>query len=169
MRNTGILRHWVCETGLMLIEICSKERALQCAAQDRAAVISIVSADEEDIEFPAGTDVLHLRFNDLVQEYDAEGFPYGRPLPEQEDVAGLKEFTDRLSCEKLIVHCWEGTSRSAAMAAAIYEYRGCRDTLITRQRFAPNPLVYELACRELGIRRGNLRYMQGPGNTLIKG
>lgn len=153
----------------MIIEICSKDRALKyvSSVQDQPAVISIVSDDEEDTVFPVHiSSVLHLKFNDLTEEYDEDGIPYGRPVPVQEDLAGLKEFTDRLTCGHLIIHCWEGMSRSAAVAAAVYEYRGCRDTLVTHQSFAPNSLVYMLACRELGIRTGNLRYRKGPDGTL---
>ena len=50
----------------------------------------------------------------------------------------------------------------AAVAAAVYEFRGSRDTLLTHNRFVPNPLVYRLACSELGINRGDLRYRMIP-------
>ena len=144
----------------MIIEICSRERALALAsgAKEKTAVISITSKEEKDVVFPANenlTGILHLKFNDLTQEYDEEGIPYGRPLPKQEDFAGLRDFAAGLDCGSLIVHCWEGTSRSAAVAQAIYEYLGCRDELRTQQRFSPNPLVFRLACRVLGLQPGN--------------
>lgn len=146
----------------MTIEVCSQAEALTlaAAAREKTAVVSITSTGDEAVAFPENPNIegiLRLRFNDLVTEYDEEGFPYGRPLPKQEDLVGLKAFVDGLSCPRLIVHCWEGASRSAAVAAAIYEYRGRRDTLQTGRRFAPNPLVYALACRELGIRQGDPR------------
>lgn len=142
----------------MTIEICSQTEALAlaAAAQEKTAIISITSTGNEALTFPGNPNIegiLHLSFNDLVAEYDEGGFPYGRPLPQQEDLQGLKTFVDGLTCERLIVHCWEGTSRSAAVAAAIHAYRGKKDTLRTRQPFVPNPLVYVLACRELNIRR----------------
>ena len=140
----------------MTIQVVSQTEALALAAEakEKTAIISITSTGDEPIALPENPNiegVLRLSFNDLVSAYDEEGFPYGRPLPKQADLAGLKAFVDTLSCRRLIVHCWEGTSRSAAVAAAIHAYRGQRDTLLTGRRFAPNPLVYDLACRELGL------------------
>ncbi len=154
----------------MRIEVCSQADALLLAAgaEEKTAVVSITSTGDGPVAFAENPNIeaiLRLSFNDLVTEYDEEGFPYGLPLPVQADLAGLKAFVDSLSCRWLIVHCWEGTSRSAAVAAAVCEYRGRQDELRTRQRFAPNPLVYALACRELGIRQGDLRY----GRTEEKG
>ena len=138
----------------MNIEICSRERALSLARElpTKVSVISITSKEEKEVDFGEeieASSVLHLKFNDLWQEYDEEGIPYGRPLPCREDLAGLKAFVDGLDSEILIVHCWEGTSRSAAVAQAVYEYRGCRDNMHTLQSFRPNPLVYSLARCEL--------------------
>ena len=96
-----------------------------------------------------------MKFNDLEKEYDEEGIPYGRPLPKSKDLNGLKEFVVQLRCDRLVVHCYEGTSRSAAVASAIWKFRGGSDTILTHQRFAPNRLVYILACKELGITPGN--------------
>ena len=150
----------------MTIEICSQTEALALAetARERIAVISITSTGDEPLTFPENPNiegVLHLHLNDLVAEYDEEGFPYGRPLPKQADLGGLRAFVDGLSCERLIVHCYEGASRSAAVAAAICACRGKADTLRPGPRFTPNPLIYDLACRELGLgQRG-----RGPGST----
>ena len=157
----------------MIIEICSREKAFEemARAETETAVISIVSTDEKDIILPEGANagpVLRLRFNDLTEEYDEEGISYGRPLPKPEDFAGLKAFTDGLSCGRLLVHCWEGVSRSAAVAAAVYRARGCRDTLLTHQRFAPNPLVFTLACRELGVRETYPDWTIRPGGGIIE-
>ena len=123
----------------MIIEICSQNRALEEVANMRTgepvSIISIVSSDEKDVEF--------------------DGIPYGRPLPKLKDLDGLKDFTMQLSCDRLIVHCYEGTSRSAAVASAIWRFRGSADDILTHQRFAPNRLVYMLACKELGITPGS--------------
>lgn len=123
-------------------------------AKDRMSIISITSKEEEDVVFPDRPEILsilHLKCNDLAEEYDEEGIPYGRPLPKAEDFAGLKAFVNGLSCDCLIIHCWEGTSRSAAVAKAVFEYRGASDVIHAQQQVLPNPLVYTLACRELGI------------------
>ena len=151
----------------MVIEICSQKIAQERAAslQEDTAIISIVSLDEKDVAFSDNDriiDVLRLKFNDLKAECDEDGIPYGRPLPRSGDFNGLRSFVDNLHCERLLIHCWEGTSRSAAVAAAVYEYRGKKDTMFTHSRFSPNPLVYTLACSELGIRRGSLRYKAVP-------
>lgn len=145
----------------MIIEICSIKKALElaAAAREKTAVISITSLDDRDVEFPGNPHIeaiLPMKFNDLTKEYDEEGIPYGESLPSQADFKGLKIFVDGLSCKHLIVHCWEGTSRSAAVALAVYEYRGRCDELKTQQRFAPNRLVYALSCRELGIRNAGI-------------
>lgn len=138
----------------MIIEVCSRSGALKlaAAAQVSTSVISITSTEEDDLEFSGNTNirsVLHLKFNDLTEEYDEYGMPYGRPLPKQKDFDGLREFVDALDCDHLIVHCWEGVSRSAAVAQAIYEFRGRTDTVRAEQPGRPNPLVYTLARREL--------------------
>ena len=140
----------------MLNEICSQTMAAELvkAARIKTSVISITSKGECDVVFPENSNivsVLRLRFNDLTEEYDEEGIPYGRPLPKQEDFSGLQTFAAGLQCDQLIVHCWEGISRSAAVAKAVWEYRGCKDTVHALQTLSPNPLVYALACRELGI------------------
>ena len=138
----------------MIIEICSQTMALELAAtaQTKTSVISITSKEDADLVFPDNPyilSVLHLKFNDLTEEYDEEGIPYGRPLPKQEDFTGLREFINALHCDRLIIHCYEGTSRSAAVAKAVYEYRGCKDEIHSHRGISPNPLVYSLACREL--------------------
>ena len=146
----------------MIIEVCSQNSALEEVANipagELVSVISIVSSDEKDVEFDCTENlcgILHLKFNDLEKEYDEEGIPYGRPLPKSKDLNGLIEFVVRLNCDKLVVHCYEGTSRSAAVASAIWKFRGGSDTILTHRRFAPNRLVYILACKELGIAPGN--------------
>ena len=151
----------------MIIEICSQKTAQEKAAslQEDTAIISIVSLDEKDVAFSDSDRIigmLRLKFNDLKEEYDEDGIPYGRPLPKLKDLNGFRHFVENLHCERLLIHCWEGTSRSAAVAAAVYEFRGRKDTMLTYSRFSPNTLVYTLACSELGIRRGSLRYKEVP-------
>lgn len=151
----------------IIIEICSQAMARRLAeeAKERTSLVSITSTDEANVIFPSNRhieSILHLKLNDLTTDYDEDGLPYGRPLPKSADFAGLKDFVAGLRCERLIVHCWEGTSRSAALATAIYEARSCKDSLRTHQRFSPNPLVYRLACCELRIRLGELRYTTLP-------
>ena len=138
----------------MRIQICSQVRALELAAgaKVKTSVISITSIGEENVSFPENGNllsILHLKFNDLQSEYDEEGIPYGRPLPVQEDFSGLKAFVQELSCDFLIIHCWEGRSRSAAVAKAVYEFRKGRDDFRMPENSQPNPLVYTLALQAL--------------------
>ena len=140
----------------MLIEICSLEKALMLAAEagPPTAVISITSKEEKDVPFPdetCVTGILRLKFNDLWEEYDEEGVPYGRPLPRQEDFMGLRSFVTGLSCDRLVVHCREGISRSSAVAKAVCEFRKGADELRSEKPIRPNPLVFSLARGELGI------------------
>ena len=151
----------------MRIEIASRADALAFirTTAEKTAVVSITSTDEPDAVFPDCpnlTAILRIRCNDITDAYDEDGIPYGRPVPKPEDFSGLRAFVSGLCCERLIVHCWEGVSRSAAVAAAICEFRGGRDELRTRQRFSPNPLVYALACSALGIPEGDLMYRKNP-------
>ena len=140
----------------MIINVCGRNQAIELAGQTncKTSILSITSKEEEDVVFPDNPNilsVLRLRFNDLTEEYDEEGIPYGRPLPRAEDFDGLKAFAAGLTCELLIVHCWEGKSRSAAVAKAIHQFRGERDELCMQPDALPNPLVYELARGELGL------------------
>ena len=151
----------------MIIEICGQQMAVSLVAdaRERTSVISITSTEDADVAFPANENVvaiLRLRFNDLTEAYDGEGIPYGRPLPEQRDFEGLRAFVDALEGDRLIVHCWEGASRSAAVATAIFEARGGVDILKTHGQYRPNPRVYALACRELGIPLRGLNYRAVP-------
>ena len=126
----------------MIIEICSQKSAIEQAPhiQDNTSIISIVSSDERDVIFCQNDKIggiLHLKFNDLKAEYDDEGIPYGRPLPRSKDLAGLRQFVEGLQCDRLL-------------------------TMLIHNRFAPNPLVYRLACSELGIHRSDMRYRMIP-------
>ena len=47
-------------------------------------------------------------------------------------------------------YCWDGRSRSAAVAEAVWEFRGRKDELRTGRDVLPNPRVYALARGELG-------------------
>lgn len=138
----------------MIIEVCSLSKAQELVKRtaESVSIVSITSKGEPDVSFPDLPhieSILHLKFNDLMDEYDKEGIPYGRPLPKQEDLTGLKMFVSNLTCDRLIVHCWEGRSRSAAVGRAIYEYRGRIDEFHSGRNGNLNWLVYELACEEL--------------------
>jgi len=152
----GQAEYRVLRTKSMIIQAESQKQAIEFAERTgfRMSIISITSKEEANVSFPENPNIasiLHLKFNDLTEEYDEEGIPYGRPLPQPDDFVGLKAFVAELACDILLVHCREGKSRSAAVATAIYEYRGKKDRLLIKRDAWPNPLVYMLVCRELGI------------------
>ena len=64
----------------MQIDVCSREAAVRLAAEaaEKVSIISITSKEEPDVGFPENPNivsVLHLKFNDLTEEYDGEGIP----------------------------------------------------------------------------------------------
>lgn len=140
----------------MIIQICSQAEAVALARSVpmKTSIISITTKEDGNVLFPDNPNidaVLNLKLNDLTREVDEEGFPYGRPIPKAEDLTGLKAFIEGLNCDCLIVHCWEGVSRSSAVAKAIYESRGRTDELRSDRKLIPNPLIYTLARRELKL------------------
>ena len=76
--------------------------------------------------------------------------------------AQIRTFVDELAetasgeadrIDTLLVCCDAGQSRSAAIAAAISRYLGQDEWQIwDNPRYRPNPLVYQLTCKALGIR-----------------
>jgi predicted protein tyrosine phosphatase len=140
----------------MIIEVLNQKQAIEYAGFTgmSTSIISITSREDADVYFPENPNIvsiLHMKFNDLTEEYDEEGIPYGRAMPQPEDFAGLSAFVTGLTCDILIVHCWEGKSRSVAVATAIYDFRGRKDELRIKKEAVPNPRVYMLAFRELEI------------------
>jgi predicted protein tyrosine phosphatase len=104
------------------------------------AMISIMDHARDCARYPVPR-VLRLCFDDAVDR------SYWQNLITREQAAAARDFVRALSdeVELLIVHCTEGVSRSAAVAAAILEAHGADAGWIWHDsRYRPNPLVYRL-------------------------
>ena len=105
------------------------------------AMISIMDhARDCEVRYPVPR-VLRLCFDDAVDR------GYWQNLMTGEQAAAVRDFVRALGdeVELLIVHCTQGVSRSAAVAAAILEAHGADAGWIWHDsRYRPNPLVYRL-------------------------
>lgn len=81
-------------------------------------------------------DLLQMDFADAHQACD-HSF-------KNEQAVQIKEFAERTwpKVELLMVHCWAGISRSAAVATALSEVYQPEFARYFRDLYAPNPLVY---------------------------
>lgn len=132
----------------MKILIMSEMAAVEYIKQTKeyVSIISITSTLEDDVVFKHnGTlkNIFRMKFNDVLSTTD------GFDAPKQKDFSGLKKFVDNLSCDVLVVHCFAGVSRSAAVAAAIMDYLKIEHDLFNSNEYEPNKLVYKLAKKEL--------------------
>ena len=120
------------------------------------AIISIVGLNDKYVIFadnPNIKAIFRMKFNDLDL---GEGRFTEFQEAVEEDFEGLKEFVDSLhdlNVEQLIIHCYGGISRSAAVGAAVNEYLGLNENIWNNKIFFPNLHVYKLACNELGMKR----------------
>lgn len=135
----------------MKILILSEMAAIKYAKTTKVStsIISITSTLEDDVVFEYNKNIkniFRMKFNDVLD--DNSDFAH----PKQSDFNGLKNFIDNLDCELLIVHCFAGVSRSAAVAAAIFKYFKSNINLFEHKDYEPNVLVYNLACKELNIK-----------------
>lgn len=107
----------------------------------RAAMISIMDHKRDAREpYPAAR-VLRLCFDDAVET----SFWQNLMTPEQAGMIRDFVLTHQDEIDLLIVHCTEGVSRSAAVAAGILEGLGEDAAWIWRDaRYRPNRLVYRL-------------------------
>lgn len=99
-------------------------------------------------------DVLSLRFDDAENlDTDEQGIVFVRP----EQIAGAFDFTDQRWGEPILVQCWAGLSRSAALALGMiarglflegeeaFEEQAVALLLQIRPQARPNVLVLKLA------------------------
>lgn len=110
-------------------------------APERQAMISIMDHKRDCRERYPSERVLRLCFDDAEEE----GFWQNLMTSEQAET--IRDFVLRYQDEidLMIVHCTEGVSRSAAVAAAILAGCGYDDGYIWNDaRYRPNRLVYRL-------------------------
>lgn len=112
-------------------------------APPRQALISIMDHSRDCLERYPAPRVLRLCFD------DAEGADRRQVLISAEQAEAICAFVLRCRDEidLLIVHCTQGASRSAAVAAAVLHGLGEDDRLIWDDpRYCPNRLVYSVVC-----------------------
>lgn len=120
------------------------------------AMISIREEEPEKTAFqyvPNGNlkDVLNIYFS------DTEVPTHGCHLMSDADAARIKEFVERLvkrnQINFLIIHCYAGISRSAAVAAALEKlYNGDDSKYFLGDRYVPNRHVYKTMLNAYGLK-----------------
>lgn len=130
---------------------------LRCASDgmpDRQALISIMDHKRDCRERYPASRVLRLCFDDAVDTL------FWQNLMTREQAEAICDFVLRQQHEidLLTVHCTEGVSRSAAVAAGILAGFGCDDQWIWQdQKYRPNPYVYALVTEAFYERAGAAR------------
>ena len=112
-------------------------------APQRQALISIMDHQWDVPERYPAPRVLRLCFD------DAEGADRRQVLISAEQAEAICAFVlgYRAEIDLLIVHCTQGASRSAAVAAAVLHGFGEDDRTIWEDpRYCPNRLVYSVVC-----------------------
>lgn len=113
---------------------------------DNTATILTSSYDIDASKLSGVNLQLLLRFDDIT-ENSSNAF-------NSEYAENTKSFIDELpeQITTLYVCCDAGVSRSSAIAATINKYLGRDDLYIWEDpHYSPNPLVYKILCKELGI------------------
>lgn len=108
---------------------------------DRQALVSIMDYKRDCKERYPSTRVLRLCFDDAVDT------TFWQNLMTMEQARAIRDFVlqYRDAIDLMIIHCTEGVSRSAAVAAAILAGCGCDDSPIWQNpAYRPNPHVYAL-------------------------
>ncbi len=94
-------------------------------------------------------DVLRLQFDDSEPE-DKQAFPY-LTLMSKTDAKAILTFTEahKNNVDKIIVHCFAGVSRSAAVCAALMLIINGDDMeIFGNPKFSPNMYCYRLVLEE---------------------
>ena len=136
----------------MVIKVMPEDLAWKStvAPTEKIAIISITNKLDKDVIFPDNANIMgiyRMKFDDEVSSKENG--------PVQSDFDGLKEFADNIigKADTLIVHCAAGMSRSPAVAEALVKYFSAEKPEYIEPDYPHkrNPLVYRLACRELGV------------------
>ena len=124
-----------------------KNSAIYNSIQEKHVVISITSAEDEEITIPFNThrvSQLYLKFDD-VQDIDSRYIYFDRSMANQ-----ILEFVEKYinSVSLIIVQCQAGLSRSVAIAAALSKIINYTDDNIYTKGI-PNMFVYTTLLDEL--------------------
>lgn len=92
---------------------------------------------------------LNIEFSDITKEYTEESVK----LMTLEDGKIIHDFVESLDerVERLIVHCYAGASRSAAVAAAISKIKFGNDDIYFNGNYSPNMYVYYKVLEAYGL------------------
>ncbi len=140
---------------LRRILFLSQARTQAMRPSRKAALISITDADALPARLPEGWVALHREACDDIdlEDHTLDDFSLDDdeyvPLSTAQATA-IAAFVDTIDqrCTCLVVHCRFGQSRSAAIAKAVCKARGLS---FPRNYELPNPFVYRVMCRALGV------------------
>ena len=140
----------------MVISIYSKSRIydlIEKGIDKNTAIISFCDYQEDEIEFPEGTDCLSVVFYD-IRPHQIPKDQYDKVLPEAKEIAQYV-YKKMKENKNIICQCDYGVSRSAGLAAAIMEaYAGKGIDVFADYRYTPNQFVYNKVLKELLILKG---------------
>ncbi|WP_283742988.1 hypothetical protein [Sideroxydans sp. CL21] len=99
----------------------SQQSACERAAWRNWSVISITDINFVDAPLQSGwQDVLRLKFDD-ISEINHDGYVRMGELQARAVIEFVQRMNEDKRCEGILVHCWAGVSRSAAVAKWISE------------------------------------------------
>lgn len=114
--------------------------------------VIIVSSYDKDIESINNQDKLVLHFDDITYKSDSS---FDMSIARK-----IHSFIDNIDFNKykLYVCCDSGESRSSAIAASILRKYNEDENIIWKDyNYHPNILVYEIMCKEFGLKNSSLR------------
>lgn len=125
---------------------------------EKYAIVSIQEAPYEDmaITYKEGKNckgVLNLWFSDISRIEDQK-MDESIKLMTEEDAFRIKDFIDSIwdmELDRLIIHCYGGVSRSAAVAAAISKIKMNDDSEYFNGNYIPNMFVYNKVLEAYGF------------------
>lgn len=141
------------------IEVMSFLNAFQylynCPRNEKIALISIQDYDVKDMPFSYKVGgplkaVLQLNFDDI----DLISPGPAKKLFSDTEAESIKNFIDSIKdsdIEKLIIHCYMGQSRSAAVAAALSFIYDGDDSKFFDEPYCPNQHVYRKILEAYGL------------------
>lgn len=143
----------------MIIEVCSREEAVNYAKDDSWAAISISTYLDEfpELQVKNRKGLLQINFADVTKEQDTLRLDAlcgksGSEFFNLQHANQIIEFVDSvLPLDYLLIHCEQGYSRSPAVAAAVALYLGM-DHNHFFDNYDPNKHVFELLKTKMEIK-----------------
>ncbi len=135
----------------MIFDIMSERDAVSFSQEVDilpCVIISIRNPDDADIVFannPQIKAVLHMKFYDSIEEL------YGSIKMSDAEIIATFVNKWRDSIEEIVIHCYEGVSRSAGVCAALMKYLNGDDSEIWSDKihYRPNTRCYEFVLKAL--------------------